>query len=136
MGTGRAGGSGILVSTGGAGENVSSLSTTNSSGIGRAGGLGCLVSGDGDGFSKDDVNHGKSWAGGPGDQLYIVSTGNTDNSSKTVHQFNKNEKQQPQQPFTIFDDEYKVMSWRTPSKFTLHNRSKISSSYSKKFANH
>ena len=29
------------------------------------------------------------WAGGPGDQLYIVSTGNTDNSSETVHQFNK-----------------------------------------------
>ena len=65
--------------------------STNSLGIGRAGGPGCLVSVDGVGFSKDDVSHDIGWAGGPGDQLYIVSTGNTDNSSETVHQFNKDE---------------------------------------------
>ena len=62
----------------------------NSLGIGRAGGPGCLVSVDGVGVSKD-VSHGIGWAGGPGDQLYIVSTGNTDISSETVDQFNKDE---------------------------------------------
>ena len=71
--------------------NASSVSTMNSLGIGRAGGPGCLVSVDGVGVSKDDVSHGIVWAGGPGDQLYIVSTGNTDISSETVHQFNKDE---------------------------------------------
>ena len=58
----------------------------DSLGIGRAGGPGCLVSVDGVGVSKDHVSHGIDWAGGPGDQLYIVSTGNTDNSSETVQQ--------------------------------------------------
>ena len=90
LGTDRAGGPGSLVSTGGAGENASSVST-NSLGIGRAGGPGCLVSVDDVGVSKDHVSHGIGWAGGPGVQLYIVSTGNTDNSSETVHQFNKDE---------------------------------------------
>ena len=45
---------------------MSSLSTTNSSGIGRAGGPGCLVSVDGVGVSEDDVSHGIGWAGGQG----------------------------------------------------------------------
>ena len=70
---------------------MSSVSTTNSSVIGRVGGSGCPVSVDGVGVSKNDVSHGRDWAGVPEDQLYIVFTGNTDNFSKTVHQF-KNEK--------------------------------------------
>ena len=90
LGTGRAGGLGSHVSAGGACDNASSVST-DSLGIGRAGGPGCLVSVDGVGVSKDHVSHGIGWAGGPGDQLYIVSTGNTDNSSETVQQFNKDE---------------------------------------------
>ena len=43
-GIGRAGGPGSLVSTGGAGENASSVSTANSLGTGRARGPGSLVS--------------------------------------------------------------------------------------------
>ena len=88
--TGSAGGSGSLVSTGGACKNIRSVSS-KSLGLGRAGCPGCLVSVDGVGVSKDVVSHGIGWAGGPGDQLYIVSTGNTDNSSETAHQFNKDE---------------------------------------------
>ena len=91
LGTGKAGGPGSHVSAGGGGENASSVSTMNSLSIGRAGGPGCFVSVDVVGVSKDDVSHGIGWAGGPGDQLYIVSTGNTDISSETVHQFNKDE---------------------------------------------
>ena len=67
------------------------VSITNSLGIGRAGGPGCLDSVEAVGVSRDDVRHGIGWAGGPGDQLYIVSTGNTNNSSETVHQFNKDD---------------------------------------------
>ena len=91
LGIGRAGGPGSLVSAGDAGENASSVSITNSLGIGRAGGPGCLDSVEAVGVSRYDVRHGIGWAGGPGDQLYIVSTGNTDNSSETVHQFNKDD---------------------------------------------
>ena len=61
-GIGWADGPGSLVSTGGAGENASSVST-NSLGTGRAGGPGCLVSVDGFGVSKDDVSHGIRWPG-------------------------------------------------------------------------
>ena len=91
VGTGRAGGPGSLVSAGGEGENASSVSTTNSVGIGRAEGPGCFVSVDSVGVTKDHVGDDMSWAGGPGDQLYIMSTVNTDNSSELVHQFNKDE---------------------------------------------
>ena len=91
LGIGRAGGPGSLVSAGDAGENASSVSITNSLGIGRAGGPGCHDSVEAVGVSRDDVRHGIGWAGGPGDQLYIVSTGNTDNSSETAHQFNKDD---------------------------------------------
>ena len=70
---------------------MSSVFTTNSSGIGRAGGRGCLVSVDGVVVSKDDVSHGIGWAWGPVDELYILSTGNRTNSSETAHQFNEDE---------------------------------------------
>ena len=75
-------------------KDASSVSTTSSLGIGRARGPGCLVSVggvDGVGVSNDDVNLGIVWDGGPGDELYAVSAGNTGNSNKGAHQFNKHE---------------------------------------------
>ena len=102
LGKGKAGGPGSLFSAGGAGENASSVFTTNSSGIGRAGGPVCLVSVDGVVVSNDDVSHGRGWAGGPGDHLYIVSTGNKDNSSETVHQFNKDENRERKCHFNAY----------------------------------
>ena len=89
-GIGRAGGPGSLVSTGGAGENASSVSTANSLGTGRAGGPGSLFSTGGAGENASSISTANSLGtgrarglgslvitGGAGENASSVSTANS-----------------------------------------------------------
>ena len=84
-GIGRAGGPGSPVSTGGAGENASSVSTANFLGTGRAGGPGSHVSAGGAGKNASSVSTpnslGAGRAGGPGSH---VSAGGAGENASSV----------------------------------------------------